>query len=339
METSTRRVFLIIHYISHIVNWRMNTLQIYTQQSWDQVVEGQSAGSGSNPPPPSTTNKHAQNLFSLKMEKWRDQYLVLWSWWKLRSSVLQVHGLSQRSCKEEYKPRKWGAATRNNDLIQRPCYQQGSLCQDPTGNWTTWRPLTILKRCKLKWYGRVSHSSDLAKTTLQGTMKGGRRQTEEEVGRGHQGMYRPGVCQVQEGSGEQRKMEETGCDNFLDKSSGPQWPSWLTDRWRWRWWRCYKRMLKRLKVHSKRLHVHLKRSDGRNYCTVIILQKQNLHILRLNCPDPNQVKTRGYKILMPFCTYFMYSLILLARNHAWTVTAARYSFSLCASDSLGKKRK
>ena len=136
-----------------------------------------------------------------------------------------------------------------------------------------------------------------------------------------------------------RKMEETGCDNFLDKSSGPQWPSWLTDRWRWRWWRCYKRMLKRLKVHSKRLHVHLKRSDGRNYCTVIILQKQNLHILRLNCPDPNQVKTIGYKILMPFCTYFMYSLILLARNHAWTVTAARYSFSLCASDSLGKKRK
>ena len=25
-------------------------------------------------------------------------------------------------------------------LIQRPCYQQGSLCQDPTGNWTTQRP-------------------------------------------------------------------------------------------------------------------------------------------------------------------------------------------------------
>ena len=24
-------------------------------------------------------------------------------------------------------------------LIQRPCYQQGSPCQDPAGNWTTWR--------------------------------------------------------------------------------------------------------------------------------------------------------------------------------------------------------
>ena len=36
------------------------------------------------------------------------------------------------------------------------------------------------------------------------------RQTKEEVGRQHQGMDRPGVCQVPEGSGEQRRMEETG---------------------------------------------------------------------------------------------------------------------------------
>ena len=37
------------------------------------------------------------------------------------------------------------------------------------------------------------------------------RQTEEEVGRQHQGMDRPGVRQVPEGSGEQGKMEESGC--------------------------------------------------------------------------------------------------------------------------------
>ena len=38
------------------------------------------------------------------------------------------------------------------------------------------------------------------------------RQREEEVGRQcHQGMDRPGVCQVPEGSGEQGKMEGTGC--------------------------------------------------------------------------------------------------------------------------------
>ena len=33
----------------------------------------------------------------------------------------------------------------------------------------------------------------------------------EEVGRQHQGMVRPGVRQVPEGSGEQEKMEKTGC--------------------------------------------------------------------------------------------------------------------------------
>ena len=36
--------------------------------------------------------------------------------------------------------------------------------------------LTMVKRCKLQWYGHVSHSSGLAKTILQGTGKEGRRQ-------------------------------------------------------------------------------------------------------------------------------------------------------------------
>ena len=38
------------------------------------------------------------------------------------------------------------------------------------------------------------------------------RQTEGEVGRQHQGMDRPEVRQVPEGSGEQGKMGETGCE-------------------------------------------------------------------------------------------------------------------------------
>ena len=33
--------------------------------------------------------------------------------------------------------------------------------------------MTIVKRCKLKWYGHASLSSGLAKTILQGTVKGG----------------------------------------------------------------------------------------------------------------------------------------------------------------------
>ena len=36
--------------------------------------------------------------------------------------------------------------------------------------------LTIVKKRKLQWYGHVSRSSCLAKTILQGTVKGGRRQ-------------------------------------------------------------------------------------------------------------------------------------------------------------------
>ena len=36
--------------------------------------------------------------------------------------------------------------------------------------------LTTVKRHKLPWYGHVSHSSGLAKTISQGTVKGGRRQ-------------------------------------------------------------------------------------------------------------------------------------------------------------------
>ena len=70
--------------------------------------------------------------------------------------------------------------------------------------------LTIVKKRKLQWYGHVSRSSGLAKTILQGTVNGGKktRQTEEEVGRLHRGMDRPGVRRVSVGSG----MEETGCE-------------------------------------------------------------------------------------------------------------------------------
>ena len=70
--------------------------------------------------------------------------------------------------------------------------------------------LTIVQRRKLQWYGHVSRSSGLAKTILQGTVKGRRRQgREEEVGRQHQRMDRPGVRQVPKGGGKQIKVEET----------------------------------------------------------------------------------------------------------------------------------
>ena len=70
----------------------------------------------------------------------------------------------------------------------------------------------------MQWFGHVSRSSGLAKTILQGTVKGGKktRQTEEEVGRQYQGIDRPGVRQVPEGSGEQGKMEKTGYKIICD---------------------------------------------------------------------------------------------------------------------------
>ena len=35
--------------------------------------------------------------------------------------------------------------------------------------------LTMVKKQKLRWYGHISRSSDMAKTVLQGTVKGARR--------------------------------------------------------------------------------------------------------------------------------------------------------------------
>ena len=55
----------------------------------------------------------------------------------------------------------------------------------------------------------MSGQNSLAKHSERGKKT---RQTEEEVERQHQGMNMPGIRQVPEGSGEQGKVEETGCE-------------------------------------------------------------------------------------------------------------------------------
>ena len=98
-------------------------------------------------------------------------------------------------------------------LIQRPCYQGGSPCQDPAGNRTTRRSPDHCKEMQtaVVWscfpFFR-SGQNHLARHSERGKKT---RQTEEAVGRQHQGMDRPGVRQVPEGSGERGKMEKTGC--------------------------------------------------------------------------------------------------------------------------------
>ena len=62
--------------------------------------------------------------------------------------------------------------------------------------------LSLVKKWKRRWFGHVSRSSGLAKTILQGTVKGKKkkRQTEEEMGRQYQRADRNGLCQLNFGS-------------------------------------------------------------------------------------------------------------------------------------------
>ena len=91
--------------------------------------------------------------------------------------------------------------------------------------------LAIVKRGKRQWYGHVSRSSGLAKTILQGTVKGGRRQ-------GRQRKRWEDNIRDWTGLGfakSQRAVENREIwRKLVAKSCGvPQRPSRLRDRW---WW-------------------------------------------------------------------------------------------------------
>ena len=75
---------------------------------------------------------------------------------------------------EEYVPFPWDKMLSQDSMhfIQRPCYQRRFSRQSEDIK----SSLTIVKRHKLQWYGRVSHWSGLAKTMCQGTVKGRGRQ-------------------------------------------------------------------------------------------------------------------------------------------------------------------
>ena len=74
--------------------------------------------------------------------------------------------------------------------------------------------LTIVKRRKLQWYGHVCRSSGLAKTILQGIVKGGRRQGRqrkrwEDNSREWAGLE---FARSQRALENRAKVEETGCE-------------------------------------------------------------------------------------------------------------------------------
>ena len=98
-------------------------------------------------------------------------------------------------------------------LIQIPCYLWGCLCQDPANKLTKRRPnhckemqAAVIWSCLLfirSGQNHLARHSERRKKT---------RPTKKEMGRQHQGMDRPRVRQVPEGSGEQGKMGKTGCE-------------------------------------------------------------------------------------------------------------------------------
>ena len=66
-------------------------------------------------------------------------------------------------------------------LPQSPCYHEEVRSKIQQAIGPREDLLTIVKRRKQQWYRHVSSSSDLAKTILQGTIKGRRRKGREKM--------------------------------------------------------------------------------------------------------------------------------------------------------------
>ena len=87
--------------------------------------------------------------------------------------------------------------------------------------------VTIVKRLKLQWYGYVFRSSGLAKSILQSTVKGGRRQGRQR---------KRWEDDIREWTGLEFGKSQRAVENrekwrkLVAKSTvGPQRPSWLRD--------------------------------------------------------------------------------------------------------------
>ena len=119
--------------------------------------------------------------------------------------MLVNHGPSQQSCGNEVLPQD------TTHLIQRHVTNEEvrAMIQQAIGPHEDL--LTIVKRLNLSCLPFIRFGQNhLARHSERGKKT---RQTEEEVGRQHQGMDRRGVRQVPASSAEQKiKMEETGCE-------------------------------------------------------------------------------------------------------------------------------
>ena len=105
-------------------------------------------------------------------------------------------------------------------LLQRPCYQRGCLCQDPAGSWTIRRPPDHCKEMQIE----VVLTCLLFIRSGQNYLGRGRRQYRqkkrwEDNIREWTGLE---FAMGPEGSGEERKMEESGCEAICGGPTTPE---------------------------------------------------------------------------------------------------------------------
>ena len=99
-------------------------------------------------------------------------------------------------------------------IIQRPCYQRGSLCQDPAGNRTTLRSPDHRKETQTAVVWSCFPFIRCGQTILQGTLKGGRIQGREKKRWEDNIREWTGLefAKSQMAVENREKMEENGCE-------------------------------------------------------------------------------------------------------------------------------
>ena len=150
------------------------------------------------------------------------------------SCMLVNHGPSHQSSKEKYKPWKLGATARYYASRTKTMLPTRKSVPRSSRHLTTQRPPDHRKETQTAVVGSCfpfirSGQNHLARHSEKGKKT---RQTEEEVGRQHERMDRLGVRQVQEGSGEQWKMEKTDCKIMCGARTT------LAVKGIWWWWWC-----------------------------------------------------------------------------------------------------
>ena len=123
--------------------------------------------------------------------------------------MLVDHGPSQQSSKEEYKPWCYRKILHISYKDHVTNVEVRAKIQHAIGPHEDL--LTIVKRRKLQWYGHVSSSSGLAKTILQCTVKGGRRQGRQRK-RWEDNIREWTGLEFAKSNRAVENMEETGCE-------------------------------------------------------------------------------------------------------------------------------